>query len=59
MLLNELEIHFTLKDETIIELYTAFIEGDNLYMIMEFADGGDMQDLLKKMKIENVRLKED
>ena len=42
MLLNELEIHFTLRDETIIELYTAFIEENNLYMIMEYADNGDM-----------------
>ena len=54
MLLNELEIHFMLKDETIIKLHTAFIEENHLYMIMEYADNGDMQDILKKMKEDNT-----
>ena len=50
-----MEIHLQLQHESIIQIYSAFYEEKEakFYMIMEIADGGDMQDLFKRNKLEN------
>jgi len=57
-LLKETEVHLRLNHENIIKLYNAFYEEDQFYLIMEIADGGDMEDVVKKVK-NGMKLKEE
>jgi serine/threonine protein kinase len=40
---RECELHMPFDHPNIIKLYKVFFEEDKLYMIMEFADSGDLQ----------------
>ncbi len=59
-LLLEVDIQLQLVHPNIVQLFNAFYEerDNKFYMIMELADGGDMQDLLKKFKAEGRSLPE-
>jgi serine/threonine protein kinase len=40
--LKEAQILRKLKHKNIIKYYTSFVENECLYIIMEYADGGDL-----------------
>ena len=46
---RECELHMPFDHPNIIKLYKVFFEEDKLYMIMEFADSGDLQQLMQKV----------
>ncbi|CAD8184192.1 unnamed protein product [Paramecium pentaurelia] len=56
--LKEAQLLRTLKHPNIISYYVSFIEQDNLCIIMEYAEGGDLQKLLKDYKEKRKSLKE-
>ncbi|KAG1654655.1 hypothetical protein FOA52_010283 [Chlamydomonas sp. UWO 241] len=39
---REVNIHISLKHENVINLYAAFEDAHNIYMVMELAGGGDL-----------------
>lgn len=45
---REIRIHIQLDHEYIIRLYAAFEDEKNVYMVQEFAGGGDLFEDLKK-----------
>ncbi|KAL4446866.1 hypothetical protein ABPG74_014838 [Tetrahymena malaccensis] len=45
--LKEAQILRKVRHENIIRYYTSFVEHDCLYIVMEYADGGDLQQLLR------------
>ncbi|PNH05299.1 Aurora kinase A, partial [Tetrabaena socialis] len=47
-LFREIKLHAMLNHENIIGFYAAFMEGENVFIIEEFADGGDLLGLLFK-----------
>ncbi|KAG2424299.1 hypothetical protein HXX76_014677 [Chlamydomonas incerta] len=47
-LFREIKLHALLDHPNIIGFYAAFMEGDNVFIIEEFADGGDLLGLLFK-----------
>ncbi|GLI66730.1 hypothetical protein VaNZ11_010671 [Volvox africanus] len=47
-LFREIKLHAILDHVNIIAFYAAFMEGDNVFIIEEFADGGDLLGLLFK-----------
>ncbi|EFJ45821.1 hypothetical protein VOLCADRAFT_93937 [Volvox carteri f. nagariensis] len=47
-LFREIKLHAMLDHVNIIAFYAAFMEGDNVFIIEEFADGGDLLGLLFK-----------
>ncbi|GLC46038.1 hypothetical protein PLESTB_001025300 [Pleodorina starrii] len=47
-LFREIKLHSLLHHHNIIDFYAAFMEGDNVFIIQEFADGGDLLGLLFK-----------
>ncbi|KAG2496439.1 hypothetical protein HYH03_005663 [Edaphochlamys debaryana] len=47
-LFREIKLHAVLDHPNIIGFYAAFMEGDNVFIIEEFADGGDLLGLLFK-----------
>ena len=56
--LNEAKFLRLLSHPNIIKYYSSFQEGDFLYIIEEFADNGDMTNLLKKHKESGKFIKE-
>ena len=46
--MQEVDVMRALKHVNIITLHKHFLEGGNLYIIMEFAEGGDLAGFLKK-----------
>ena len=46
--LNEVRCLKKLKHENIIEYYSSFFAGEALYIVMEYAPGGDMHEVLLK-----------
>ena len=58
MLYKEVEIHFQLENENIIKIFNCFLEGDIFFIILDYADNGDMQGLINKLKSEGRRLPE-
>lgn len=48
--LKEAQILRKINNSNIIKYYTSFMEGDSLHIIMEYADGGDLQQLIKDKK---------
>ncbi|CAD8169382.1 unnamed protein product [Paramecium octaurelia] len=56
--LKEAQLLRTLKHPNIISYYVSFIEQDNLCIVMEYAEGGDLQKLLKDYKEKRKCLKE-
>lgn len=47
-LFREIKLHSGLTHPNIIAFYAAFMEGDNVFIIEEFADGGDLLSLMFK-----------
>lgn len=45
---REIRIHISLQHENIIRLHVAFEDEKNVYMVQEFATGGDLFEDLKK-----------
>lgn len=41
--LKEAQILKKIRHNNIIKYYSSFLDGNCLYIVMEFADGGDMQ----------------
>ena len=41
-----------------IHYYSSFVEGNYLVIIMEYVDGGDLSQLIQKMKSRNKFIKE-
>ncbi|CAD8104345.1 unnamed protein product [Paramecium sonneborni] len=56
--LKEAQLLRKLKHPNIITYYVSFIEQDNLCIIMEYAEGGDLQKLLKEYKEKRKSFKE-
>ncbi|KAA6404333.1 MAG: putative MAP kinase kinase family domain protein [Streblomastix strix] len=48
-----------LNSEFIVQYYDSFIDGGMLYIVMEFADGGSLEDLIKDEKATGVPIEED
>ncbi|KRX10863.1 Protein kinase-like domain [Pseudocohnilembus persalinus] len=48
--LKEAQILRKIKHSSIIKYYTSFMENDCLYIIMEYADNGDLQQLIKEKR---------
>ncbi|KAK1349963.1 Aurora protein kinase [Hamiltosporidium tvaerminnensis] len=44
---RELEIHSNLKHENIIRMYGYFYDSERVYLIMEYAGGGELFDILR------------
>lgn len=44
--LKEAQILRRVKHEHVIRYFTSFVEHDCLYIIMEYADGGDLQQVI-------------
>lgn len=57
--LNEIRILASIKSRNIVSYCDAFTEKDNLYIIMEFAEGGDIGRQIEKFKKANKYIKED
>jgi NIMA (never in mitosis gene a)-related kinase len=53
---NEVLLLFQLQHPNIIQLFEHFIEDKYLYIVMEFADGGDLQE---KIESQSVPFEED
>lgn len=47
---QEAEVLRQLQHPNIISMYEAFVEGPSLFIIMEFADAGDLAQLLRNAK---------
>ncbi|WIA10385.1 hypothetical protein OEZ85_010577 [Tetradesmus obliquus] len=45
---REVRLHSSCQHENIIKLFAAFQEGDRVVMVQEYADGGDLFNLLQK-----------
>ncbi len=56
---NEIEIFKTLNHPNLIKYETSYIKKGTLNIIMEYADGGDLTNQLKKHKNENKKIDED
>ena len=56
--MQEVDVMRALKHVNIITLHKHFLEGGNLYIIMEFAEGGDLAGFLKKAKASGKPLPE-
>lgn len=46
----EVEVHRQLRHPNIVLLHEAFIEAGNLFIVMEFADAGDLSQLIRNAK---------
>lgn len=46
--LNEIKIFKEMDHPHIIKYYDSFVKGDFLYIVMEYAGGGDLQHIVKK-----------
>ena len=47
---REVQILSTLSHPHVIKYYTSFLEGECLYIVMEFAQKGDLYSLIKEHK---------
>jgi serine/threonine protein kinase len=56
---NEIRILASISHKNIIRYCDAFVEGDNLYIVMEMAEHGDIYRQIKKFKAANKYIKED
>eukprot|EP01138_Halocafeteria_seosinensis_P016381 gb/GECG01016712.1/.p1 GENE.gb/GECG01016712.1/~~gb/GECG01016712.1/.p1 ORF type:complete len:434 (+),score=43.15 gb/GECG01016712.1/:1-1302(+) len=55
---NEIRILASIRHKNIIRYCEAFVERDNLYIVMEFAEHGDTHRQIKKFKEANKYIKE-
>ena len=57
----ECEVEFlrVINGPTIIKFAESFIENQNIYILMEYAEGGNLSELIAKTKAENKRFSED
>jgi NIMA (never in mitosis gene a)-related kinase len=56
---NEIRIMASIKHKNIVRYCDAFVERDNLYIAMEFAEHGDISRQVDKFKAANKYIKED
>ena len=56
---NEIRIMASIKHKNIVRYCDAFLERDNLYIAMEFAEHGDISRQIDKFKAANKYIKED
>ena len=56
---NEIRIMASIKHKNIVRYCDAFVERDNLYIAMEFAEHGDISRQIDKFKAANKYIKED
>ncbi len=56
---QEATILSSLTSDNIVKYYESFIEGMNLYIIMEFCDGGDLSKFLEIEKKKKKGINED
>lgn len=52
--LKEAQILKRVRHTNIIRYYTSFVEDDYLYIIMEYAEGGDLAVVMMLLKVEEV-----
>lgn len=56
--IREVQLLRRLRHPNIIRLFGSFVEGKNLYIITEFAQGGDLQSVVDKLKRTRKRMAE-
>lgn len=56
---NEIRILASIKHKNIVRYCEAFVEGDALFIVMEFAERGDINGTIKKAKRKNAYVPED
>jgi len=56
---EQADVMKALKHVNIITTHTSFIDNGNLYIIMEYAEGGDLSGFLRKSKDTGKALKEE
>lgn len=57
--INEVKIMAALNHPNVVRYYDSFLEGNQLQIIMEYCDAGDLQKFLKKSEKEDVLPRED
>ena len=57
----ECEVEFlrVITGPTIIKFTESFIENQNIYILMEYAEGGNLSEMIARYKKENLRFTED
>lgn len=53
---KEYELLSKLNHPTIVRFHENFVENDRLYIVMEYADGGDLSEYIKNFKRRNERI---
>lgn len=48
---QEVSIHYRLKHPAILELYTFFEDDNYVYLILELCHNGELQNYLKKVRL--------
>lgn len=56
---NEIRILASVKHKNIVSYCEAFVEGDALFIVMEFAERGDINSIVSKAKRKNAYIPED
>lgn len=57
--MNEIRIMASIKHRNIVRYCDAFVERDSLFIVMEFAEHGDISRQIDKFKAANKYIKED
>ena len=55
----EAKILSSIKSNFVVKYYDSFEENNNLNIVMEYCDGGDLSDFIEKNKKTKILLKED
>ena len=56
---SEVKILSLIKSKYVVKYYDSFLENDNLNIVMEYCDNGDLCNYLNEQKMKNKPLKED
>ena len=56
---SEVKILSLINSKYVVKYYESFLEDDNLNIVMEYCDNGDLYNYLKEKKEKNIPLKED
>ena len=57
--ISEAKILSLIKSKYVVKYYESFLEGDNLNIVMEYCDNGDLCNYLNKQKKKSKPLRED
>lgn len=56
---SEAEFLRVITGPTIIKFYESFIENQNIYIVMEYAEGGSLADLIRHHAVKQKKFTED